>query len=324
MVTAMAVERETLMRAIEAAELAPSSHNSQPWRFKLLRDGVDLFAEKLRALPVVDPEDRELTISCGAALFNLRLALRQAGFATVVSLLPSVGGRDHLARVRCEGRVEATGYEEALFAAIRKRHTHRAAFAKKSVEAKVVGQLVEAVESEGVELHVLDAWQQSSVAACIAEGDRVQGASAELRRELAGWVHAKDEEVGVGMSAAQLGVHGLGARLMPGFLRDLNWGRVQGKRDFQLAMNAPVLAVLASKGDSARDWLETGCALQRMLLEATPMGLAASFLNQPIEVPALREQVRELLGMAGYPQMIVRLGYGVKTVRSARIAAEVR
>ncbi len=319
-----ALERETLMRAIEAAVLAPSSHNSQPWRFKLLPDGVDLFANRLRALPVVDPEGRELTISCGAALFHLRLALRQAGFVAEVSLLPGVGGGDHLARVRCVGRAEPSAHEEALFAAIRKRHTHRAAFAKRNVEAKLLGRLVDAAGTEGVTLRALDAWQQSSVAGWIAEGDRLQGANAEFRRELAAWVHAKDEENGVGMSAAQLGVHGLGARLMPVFLRELNWGRVQGKRDYQLAMSAPVLAVLVSGGDTVRDWLETGCALERMLLEATSMGLAASFLNQAVEVTELREKVRELLGVEGFPQMIVRMGYGLKTVRSARAEAEVR
>lgn len=324
MMAAMAVERETLMRAIEAAVMAPSSHNSQPWRFQLLPDGVDLFANRLRALPVVDPEGRELTISCGAALFHLRLALRQAGFVTEVSLLPGVGGGDHLARVRCVGRAEPTAHEQALFAAIQNRHTHRAAFAMQNVEAKLVGRLVEAAGTEGASLRVLDAWQQSSVAGWIAEGDRLQGANAEFRRELAAWVHAKDEENGVGMSAAQLGVHGLGARLMPAFLRELNWGRVQGRRDHKLAMSAPVLAVLVSRGDAARDWLETGCALGRMLLDATTMGLAASFLNQAVEVPELRNKVRELLGGEGYPQMTVRLGYGVKTVRSARAEALVR
>lgn len=324
MMAAMAVERETMMRAIEAAVLAPSSHNSQPWRFRLSADGVDLFADRLRALPVVDPEGRELTISCGAALFNLRMALRQAGFVTEVSLLPGVGGGDHLARVLCVGRAEPTAHEVALFAAIRKRHTHRAAFAKRNVETKLVGRLVDAAGTEGATLRVLDAWQQNSVAGWIAEGDRLQGANPEFRRELAAWVHAKDEKNGVGMSAAQLGVHGLGARLMPAFLREFNWGRVQGRRDYQLAMSAPVLAVLVSKGDAARDWLETGCALERMLLDATTVGLAASFFNQAVEVPELRDKVRELLGGEGYPQMIVRLGYGVKTVRSARAEAEVR
>jgi hypothetical protein len=61
-----------------------------------------------------------------------------------------------------------------------------------------------------------------------------------------------------------------------------------------------------------------------MLLEATSRGLAASFLNQAVEIAELRAQVRELLGGEAYPQMIIRIGYGVKTVRSARVEAEVR
>ena len=67
--------RDKLRFALEYAVLAPSSHNSQPWHFVLQDDSVLVCADRTRALPVVDPFDRELVISCGAALFNLRVAL---------------------------------------------------------------------------------------------------------------------------------------------------------------------------------------------------------------------------------------------------------
>lgn len=99
---------------------------------------------------------------------------------------------------------------------------------------------------------------------------------------------------------------------------------MQGRKDYQLAVQAPVLAVLSSRGDGKRDWVQSGCGLARMLLEATTLGLAASFLNQVVEEPELRERVRDLLGGGVYPQLVVRVGYGVKTVRSPRQEAEVQ
>lgn len=69
--------------------LAPSSHNTQPWRFCTSGDRVELYADRTRALPFNDPEDRELTISCGCALMNTRVAAAEAGLAMSAEVLPS-------------------------------------------------------------------------------------------------------------------------------------------------------------------------------------------------------------------------------------------
>ena len=92
------IPRDTLAAILESATLAPSSHNTQPWRFELGETGISLFADRLRALPVNDPDDRELTISCGCALFNLRIAAAHAGFNTECQLLPDPGDEDLLDR----------------------------------------------------------------------------------------------------------------------------------------------------------------------------------------------------------------------------------
>ena len=88
-----------LRQMVRHAVLAPSGYNSQPWLFRVLDDAVELLADRNRALPVTDPEGRELTISCGAALFHLRLAMRQFGMADKVILLPNSREPDLLARV---------------------------------------------------------------------------------------------------------------------------------------------------------------------------------------------------------------------------------
>ena len=95
---------EKLAYLLRYAIKAPSSHNSQPWRFRLVDDSVELFADRSRALPVVDPDDRELLMSCGAALFTFRVAIRHHAFEDEVELMPDGGESDLLARIGSASR----------------------------------------------------------------------------------------------------------------------------------------------------------------------------------------------------------------------------
>ena len=76
----------------------------------------------------------------------------------------------------------------------------------------------------------------------------------------------------------------------------------------------PVVAVLQTAGDRPEDWLRGGQALMRVLLAAAADGYAASYLNQPLELPGLRQQLRDELRLDGWPQLILRLGHPAGTV----------
>ena len=73
---------------LETAALAPSVHNTQPWSFRVAPDVIELHLDPARRLPVADPDDQELRLACGAALFNLRLALLARGVRPAVALYP--------------------------------------------------------------------------------------------------------------------------------------------------------------------------------------------------------------------------------------------
>lgn len=124
---AEAAEKRTFL--LRYAVLAPSGHNTQPWLFHVSGNTVDLYANRAVALPVVDPHDRELTISCGAALLNLRVALRRFGFDDEArELTPSAAEGDLLARVRLVPGAPPSPAEVALFEAIAERRTTRRAY----------------------------------------------------------------------------------------------------------------------------------------------------------------------------------------------------
>jgi hypothetical protein len=113
---------------IATAARAPSVHNTQPWRFRAGTYAIELYADQRRKLRV-DPVGREMLISCGAALFGLRLAVRSLGYRPVVELLPDRARLRLLARVRLGAAEPMTGRERRMLEALPHRHTHRGPFA---------------------------------------------------------------------------------------------------------------------------------------------------------------------------------------------------
>jgi iron-sulfur cluster repair protein YtfE (RIC family) len=301
---------EKLAYLLRYAVKAPSGHNSQPWRFRLAGDAVELLADRSRALPVVDPDDRELVMSCGAALFNFRLAIRHHGSEDEIELLPDEADPDLLARIRIGEERPPTRAEMLLFWAISARHTNRGAFKRRPVPEGLLAELSHAAESEGAQLRVLEGDEERArLADLVAEADRRQFADARFRRELAAWIHAGRARTGDGMPAHALEIPGYFTPFAPLLVRTFDIGKGTAAHDRKIAECSPALAVIGTPDDTPRDWLAAGQALARVLLRATQDEVSASFLNQPIEVAELRASVSRL-AQVGVPQLVLRLGYG--------------
>lgn len=285
------------------AVLAPSSHNTQPWRFRIADKHVSLYADRTRALPANDPDDRELTISCGCALMNLRVAAAQAGLATNIHTLPDRGDDDLLAVVDFNTGEEAARAEADLFDAIPGRRTYRKRFESRAVPEAVLQELSDAASTEGAWLHIVSSEdERSQVSTLVTEGDAVQWANPSWRRELAAWMHPRRRGDG-------LAVPGLVAPVAQIVVRTFDMGNGVGAKDRQLADESPILAVLGTDRDGVVDWLHAGQALERVLLKAHCSGLQASFLNQPIQVASLRPKLQHVLGLGGFPQILLRMGF---------------
>lgn len=295
---------------IQKAVLAPSSHNTQPWLFRVSESVIDLYADRTRALPVNDPDDRELSISCGCALMNLRVAAGAEGLDVRVELLPAPDEPDWLARMSFTGKTGALGEEAALAASIEQRRTHRKRFLPREVDAAALDELIEAAKREGACLRPLATGAaRQKAASLVAEGDAAQWANPSWRRELAAWMHPRRRGDG-------LTVPSLAAPVAQLVVRTFDMGGGVGAKDRELADASPLLAVLGTEGDQPRDWLLAGQALERVLLVACRHGLQASYLNQPIQVASLRPKLQDLLG-GGFPQILLRLGHPVDVVPAA-------
>jgi hypothetical protein len=291
------------------AVLAPSSHNTQPWRFRLTNEFVEVYADRTRGLPVVDPDDRALLISCGAALFHLRVAMRYFGLSDAVELLPT-SDNDLLARVRLNGDFSATQDTQAMFRAITKRRTNRQAFEAREVPDSLLVDLQTAAQREAASLIIVRGdYRRTAIVDLIAAGDRIQLGNKSFRRELAAWVRPNHSDAHDGIPGYGFGFSDVVALTGPFVIRTFDLGNFQAARDRELAEGSPVLAAITTSGDLPVHWIAAGQALARVLLLARANRIWASFLNQPIEVESLRPQVREALDTEGYPQLILRMGY---------------
>lgn len=303
------------------AILAPSSHNSQPWLFRLDDGEVEILPDIRRSLAVVDPDDRELVMSCGAVLFHLRVALRRFGHAGEIRTLTSEPAEHPLAPVRSLSQVlarvglgedhEPTEKEILLFDAIKRRHTNRQPFEDRDLPESLMEALRDAARREGGWLELItDTDRQVALADLVAEGDRRQGADPSFRRELAAWIHPNRTRSRDGMPGYAFDMDDLTSYVGPLVVRTFDWGDRQAARDRQLAQGSPVMAVVGTSRDGPAAWLNAGEALDRVLLRAAAEGVSASYLNQPVELSDLRSRVQDLLEHRGAPQVVLRMGYG--------------
>lgn len=305
---------DKLRFALQYAILAPSSHNSQPWRFIVAGDTVTVCADLTRALPVVDPFDRELIISCGAALLNLRIALNHLGLVHAITLFPADAEPDVLAQLRVLPEGHRDGSLAPLFDAIVQRTTTREIFDDTPVSHAVQRRLIDAGAAEGVEVACIESLKERDrIAGLIAEADLLQFSDPRFRRELASWIHPRRRDDG--MPAYGSGAAGLLDLTMPlaaSAIRTFDLGGGKAASHRRLVDGSPLLVGIATHADDRKAWLASGQALQRILLAATTEGLTASYLNQPIETLPLRERLRVQLGLQGVPQLLLRVGQRMK------------
>ncbi|MEV6867300.1 nitroreductase family protein [Streptosporangium subroseum] len=305
--------------AIEAARWAPSVHNTQPWSFVVDGDEIALRADSERKLRIGDATGRELLISCGAALMNVRLAVRALGYEPQVRVLPDPDRPALLATVRLAAAVAADSGTRLLYAEIKRRRTHRAGFTGLPVPERLLEALVAEASTEGARLTPVRSEPAVRVLAAITcAAQEVQSQNRPLSLELIRWARPPGSPRTDGVPAE--GYPREPRRTRPHFAqRDYTHGHPWGNDTDQFfSTSTGVVAVLTTKGDSGQDWIAAGQALQRVLLHASAHGLSAAFHTQALEMSHLREFLRQELCSQEQPQMIMRLGITFDDTRGVR------
>ena len=295
--------------AVEQAAMAPSIHNTQPWRFRVVGGTFELYADTSRVLSACDPDGRELVVSCGAALLNLRLALRKIGFDARVTLLPEPAEPRLLARVVAIEAQPASPQERKAYAALLARRSHRGGFEERPLPPALLVALQRAATDEGAELvYVHDLGQRRRVLELARRAEAAMSGDERVRAEIAEWTPPPG-------SRRRDGVPATAYEAEPRHddddlpARDFDQGRGQGSLRPTAPVPAGVVAVLATVGDLQRDWLMAGQALERVLVTAAEQHVFAAVHSQLAEVSPLRNELRREFYDTGYPQLLLRLGF---------------
>ena len=299
---------------VEAAVHAPSVHNTQPWWFSTGDREVSVHADAERRLRVADPDGREMMISCGAALFTVRVALRYLGFVPAVRVLPDPDLPNLVATISWGEQTPPAEYERQLFAEISRRRTHRGGFDAEPLPAGLLPALSGEATREKATLRIMgDDGERAALAAVVEAADyalRLDGARVQ---EESKWAPPPGSRRRDGVPATAYPARP--ERTQPSFpSRDFAHGHGWGS----VPRSAGLVALLTTTSDRPADWIHAGQALQRVLLLASSCGAAAAMHSQPLELTQLRDFIRIQLSAGAYPQMVLRLGTTGQTAVSVR------
>lgn len=316
--TISADKRAILLELVRQASLAASGHNMQPWIFEIEDDKISILPDYARRLPVVDSQDRELWISLGCASENLVIAARAMGYAA-----EATNTEQGVTVQWMEGGVHE---DDVLAAAIPLRQCNRAGYTMAFVSDADMEKLRPlTVHGNAAALFIQDGEDMKTLQSLVMEGDIQQYADAAFVNELVESLRFNKREAletRDGLFSACSG-----NPKVPRFIGKLfvkpGMGDQQAEKDCQLMDTASGLFLINTLGDTKGDWISAGRLYQRMALQMTNLGITHSFLNQPIELPALREEVQTFVegGVKDnpwhedrfrVPQLLLRYGYAAE------------
>ena len=301
---------------VRLATLAPSSHNTQCWQFRIGPSAISILPDLSRRCPAVDPDDHHLFVSLGCAAENLA----QAALANGYSASPLFDG----ATGEISMALETTKpMASPLFQAIPDRQCTRSEFDGKAISPEELRLLEEAGAGDGVQLMLLTETKAiEKILEYVTAGNTAQMNDPAFVKELKAWIRfGKDEAVrtGDGLFSGSSGnasmPRWIGSRLFDMFYTAKNENEKYAK---QLRSSAGIAIFVSEKKDKAH-WVEVGRCYQRFALQASALGIRNAMINQPVEVQALRPQLATYLGIGDHrPDLVVRFGRGPLMPRSMR------
>lgn len=290
---------------------APSGHNTQPWRFHFDADALVISPDFDRSLPVADPAHRELYISLGCAAENVILTAGKLGYAP--TLETETDHRGTTIRIQVTPAPEVTPSE--LYLQINRRQCTRTPYHAEPVPSSIIESLRAAVTEQGTSVRFFAGEKGIGLLEpCVLQAAKMQFADRSFRRELSAWMRFSQREAmhtGDGLWVACSGLPEMGRLMGSLIIRYMATSAGEAKRCSKLLAATPTLALLMADKEDPVHCIKLGRSFQRFGLTATAAGLRHAHLNAACQVPAVRDQMCQMLELEGQiPMLLIRLGYG--------------
>jgi hypothetical protein len=308
-----ALEREL----VRYATLAPSSHNTQCWKYRIEDHAISILPDLSRRCPAVDPDDHHLFVSLGCAAENLVQAALANGLRGDAGFDAAAGG---LIRVALE---PTKGVVSPLFQAIPERQSTRSEYDGNPLSKEELGMLEKAGTGNGIRLILItEQAAMENVLEYVVQGNTAQLNDRAFVDELKAWIRFNSDEAvrtGDGLYAASSGNPSvptwLGSLLFSLFFTPKSENDKYAKH----VRSSAGIAVFVSDAEDKAHWVEVGRCYERFALQSAALGIRNAFLNQPVEIPAVRLQFATFLGVGGQrPDLVVRFGRGPRMPQSLR------
>lgn len=308
-----------MQELIRYATLAANGHNTQPWKFAIKENAIEIHPDYARRLPVVDPQDRELWISLGCALENLLVAARANGYAPEVTYPDTT----EFIQVRLAADTPQTS---PLFDAIPLRQNTRSEYDGQPIKAEEMDQIQALSLEPGVTLRfATNTADLATVLEYVNQGNLSQYANTAFVDELIDWLRFNKKEILASLDGLYTRCSGnpeiprwLGQMFVAG-----TKPQQQADTDAKKLRSSSGAVVIASQSDDRASWVRTGQVYERLALKTTSLNIKSAFLNQPIEETDLRSQFQSAMGLGtSLPQLLVRFGYAEAMPRALRRPVE--
>jgi len=298
--------------------LAPSSHNSQPWKFSFTNNSIEILADMRRSLPASDQNNRQLFISLGCAAENIQVAANYYGFRLVIEYIPQG------MQIRLEEREKGNLSNDHLIFSVSERRTNRNVYLDRMPD-KAFLDLIQKFSTSEMRIDCISEKKQKDKIADVVIAAGITAMEDEgFRKELSQYVKPNITSSPKGMPCFGFGIPTPISLFAPLMMRFLNMNKITKAQDEKvLKEHTPSVLLISTRSDNAETWMKVGQRYERIALEAQRHGISAAPMAAAIQIGKFYKDLQKILNISLRPQFFCRLGYATKvTPHSPRISGE--
>ncbi|MDP3093304.1 MAG: hypothetical protein Q8N16_00905 [bacterium] len=304
--------QEHIKFALSYAILAPSTHNSQPWLFKIKAPECQIYYDPKLLLPEADPKTRDLHISIGCAIENLILAATYFNIFDSISYGP-FEDKEQLAAIRFKKYTGARNDEyKRILDTITKRINARGLFSSEPVPTNLINLISSATQHylvEGINVHwVTDKDKIIKLSRLTVEGLKIAYRRPAFRREMSRWMHHSLTKNKDGLPGYALRMPLLLSFVLPTLVKWFNLGGLLSKLNYKSLSSAPLVTVITATKDNQNTWLKVGLLAERLMLEFNSFGWQTSIFVAAVEMGYLQSEIKKVVGTDQIPQFLFVVG----------------